>query len=286
MDEKTRRQAEEALRTSWKLTGWHSIRTKEEALLEVKKSLLRNNGWSQDLDVTVHGEDMWKKELNGVLTALPLEAAVRQERAIAYSAMSEDIFTKFEMRSLIQMGREAEEGTANPFPADSFGAKFWAAGHREAREDRNLTLFFGGQPLQFSESWATIEDVLKFDDAQMESCHDWVQWLFPIPEPSKFNPRAPLLSSAMAKRIGEEYKGEVERGYSRGMDSLEGNHRWVRTSDHNHLRISRALRFYTLTGFSEEALDLFHTARGLMVKRGCLTGETLRFWENARKQTF
>ena len=31
-----------------------------------------------------------------------------------------------------------------------------------------------------------------YDD--FESCHSWVQWAFPLPEPSDFNPDAPLLS--------------------------------------------------------------------------------------------
>ena len=32
-----------------------------------------------------------------------------------------------------------------------------------------------------------IDEILSWDDAALESVHDYIQWLFPLDEPSRFN---------------------------------------------------------------------------------------------------
>jgi len=39
-----------------------------------------------------------------------------------------------------------------------------------------------------------LEELLAWNDDELEEVHNFVQWLFPLPEPSQFNPDAPLLS--------------------------------------------------------------------------------------------
>mgnify|MGYP001063088366 CR=1 FL=1 len=133
MDDKTRREAQEEIRQAWKFTGWHGLRQKEEALYEAKKTLLLRAGWRQDPNVLIHGEDLWRKELDGVLTALPIEAALRLERSNAYSEMQNEIYENHEKRALTQQGREAGPDAACPYPEGSFGQVYWEAGHKEAR---------------------------------------------------------------------------------------------------------------------------------------------------------
>jgi len=41
-----------------------------------------------------------------------------------------------------------------------------------------------------------IGDVLRFDDEKLEDVHDFIQWLFPLPERSGANPLAPILDDA------------------------------------------------------------------------------------------
>src|SRR4051794_40787710 len=38
-----------------------------------------------------------------------------------------------------------------------------------------------------------LEDIWAWDDDSLEEAHDFIQWLFPLPEASAFNPDAPLL---------------------------------------------------------------------------------------------
>src|SRR3954471_23369498 len=42
----------------------------------------------------------------------------------------------------------------------------------------------------------TLGEVWSFDDDRLKDVHDFIQWLFPLREPSRFNPSAPLLTDA------------------------------------------------------------------------------------------
>ena len=42
----------------------------------------------------------------------------------------------------------------------------------------------------------TLLDIWAWDAARLEGVHDYIQWLFPLPQPSAFNPRAPILTQA------------------------------------------------------------------------------------------
>ena len=41
-----------------------------------------------------------------------------------------------------------------------------------------------------------IADIWSWDHRRLEMIHDYIQWLFPLPERSRFNPDAPLLTTA------------------------------------------------------------------------------------------
>ena len=40
----------------------------------------------------------------------------------------------------------------------------------------------------------TLPEIWAWDAARLEGVHDYIQWLFPLPEPSAFNPHAPILT--------------------------------------------------------------------------------------------
>src|SRR5260370_19373303 len=39
-----------------------------------------------------------------------------------------------------------------------------------------------------------LRDLWAWGDDDLEAVHDFIQWLFPLPEPSRYNPDAPLLT--------------------------------------------------------------------------------------------
>src|SRR4051794_31460988 len=40
----------------------------------------------------------------------------------------------------------------------------------------------------------SLQEIWSWGDDDLEAVHDFIQWLFPLPEPSQFNPDAPLLA--------------------------------------------------------------------------------------------
>lgn len=108
----------------------------------------------------------------------------------------------------------------------------------------------------------TFDDLIALSDDEFERQHDFIQWLFPLPEPSLFNPDAPLLTEEDRLAFfpggadADVLHANVMRAYQRFMDFLEETHQWLRHSDHNHLRITRAIKFLVMTGHESQAKTL------------------------------
>ena len=51
-----------------------------------------------------------------------------------------------------------------------------------------------------------LDDILDFSDDELESCHDFIQYLFPLPESSPINPDAPIVTKA----VRDAFVGKVE----------------------------------------------------------------------------
>lgn len=60
-----------------------------------------------------------------------------------------------------------------------------------ARNDVIVAFYSGEKP---DSRGRYIEEVWSFSDHQLENVHDYIQWLFPLPTRSAFNPTAPLLT--------------------------------------------------------------------------------------------
>jgi hypothetical protein len=114
----------------------------------------------------------------------------------------------------------------------------------------------------------TLADVLALSPAEKETRHDFIQWLFPLDQPSRYNPGAPLLRpediaefrttpelrarllaalDAMLAFYG--LRREPATPVIRPMrdDWPDGVH-WLSPGDHNHLRLSRMVQSLALLG--------------------------------------
>src|SRR3546814_2102 len=103
----------------------------------------------------------------------------------------------------------------------------------------------------------TIVEVWAFDHDDIERHHDFIQWLFPLPQPSRFNPDAPILTPETAAEFqaSDDLRGRVSWSLDMmlafyGFERADGAIRpaadfearaaaWAWTGDHNHLRLSR-----------------------------------------------
>ena len=149
-----------------------------------------------------------------------------------------------------------------------------------------------------------LTEIHGWTNDRLEAVHNYIQWLFPLPEPSPVNPSAPLLDAVtirefharpemrelmrasflrMLQFYGLEWReGEVTKAGS----YAERSRNWLWPGNHNHLRITRILRCLRLAGLEVEASAFFACLRAIydeerIKPRPAITAETFRFWMSA-----
>jgi len=150
----------------------------------------------------------------------------------------------------------------------------------------------------------TFEAILASDFDFLEAQHDFIQWLFPLPERSQFNFRSPLLSEAVVEAFAgkSELRAKLRRALDRmlafyGLSMIESDGRlvvapgpdfaerrkvWLRPHNHNHLRITRILRSCYLLSLRAEAAALGSHLNDLAnANPGIVSEETRSYWARA-----
>ncbi len=106
------------------------------------------------------------------------------------------------------------------------------------------------------DSGRTLCDILDWDDDKWESQHDFIQWIFPNASRSSYNPSAPVLDSETISSFVDSFHitKNIILSLTRYIDYLERNrHIWVCEFDHNHLRITRVIKFLLSLGMKQSA---------------------------------
>ena len=100
--------------------------------------------------------------------------------------------------------------------------------------------------------------LLQQNDHQAETTHDYIQWLFPLDEPSRSVNGAPVLTALDIDEIRQSSLAQSNLAESAGwfVGFLERNDHWVTKYNHNHLRITRVIKSLRLLA-SDEAADEF-----------------------------
>ena len=101
----------------------------------------------------------------------------------------------------------------------------------------------------------TVFDVLSMNDVALEHTHDFIQWLFPLPEASSAVPDSPVLTpdDIQAIRVSELAPMALAAGTDRMSAFYRSTHGWLMPNDHNHLRITRIIRSLRLLVGDAEA---------------------------------
>jgi hypothetical protein len=131
-----------------------------------------------------------------------------------------------------------------------------------------------------------LADVLALDDSALERSHDYIQWLFPLPEASRFNASAPVLRSEDIAliRSNDKAKANLLSARDRMLAFYSENDHWLVPFDHNHLRITRIIRCLVLCVGAEEAQG-FHQRIMALVEAAArpVNEDSLRHWRNAAR---
>jgi len=151
----------------------------------------------------------------------------------------------------------------------------------------------------------TLTEIWAWDAARLEGVHDYIQWLFPLPEPSAFNPHAPILTreAIEAFRVDPQLQQRLLRSlvlmlefYGLALES-DGNGApridrardfamrsagWLRPGDHNHLRLTRILTSVRLLGLEAHSLALYSCLAAIARDHPhAVAATTLDYWRRA-----
>ncbi|AKV98816.1 Opioid growth factor receptor (OGFr) conserved domain containing protein [Marinobacter sp. CP1] len=166
-------------------------------------------------------------------------------------------------------------------------------------EESALIKFFRGDGTDHA--GRTIEDILSLDDFWLEHTHDYLQWLFPIPEPSRYNAQVPVLTGEdkACFRTDKHLRNQQIRALDR-MLTFYGLHRrgdeilplpdlnmkthiWLKPAGHNHLRITRIIRSLQHCSQPSLALGLQSAVIELGKSVGKVSDKSMEFWRSARR---
>jgi hypothetical protein len=100
--------------------------------------------------------------------------------------------------------------------------------------------------------------LLQQTDHQAEATHDYIQWLFPLDEPSRSVSGAPVLTELEIDEIRQSGLAQANLAKSARwfLGFLERNNHWITKYNHNHLRITRVIKSLRLLT-SDKAADEF-----------------------------
>mgnify|MGYP005749850113 CR=1 FL=1 len=131
-----------------------------------------------------------------------------------------------------------------------------------------------------------LRNIWDFDDKAIEQTHDFIQWIFPLTEKSMSVPGVPTLSAEdiEAIRTSEVARSNLEKSAQWYLGFLKRNDHWIRSYDHNHLRITRAIKSLRLLVSQEPAEGFLNSVFTITGDRIEDVGQNaIEFWKSGLK---
>jgi len=100
---------------------------------------------------------------------------------------------------------------------------------------------------------------MQMNDEEREYVHDYIQWMFPLMEGSRFNPDAPVLTTEDVSELTQHPTAQyrLHLAMLRMQVFYHENKHWRVEGDHNHIRITRILKCLTLLGAKDLAKEFY-----------------------------
>ena len=152
----------------------------------------------------------------------------------------------------------------------------------------------------------SLDQVLEFDDQRLEEVHDFIQWLFPLRQPSGVNPDAPVLDAGTISefRSREDLQKNLRQSWLRmlkfyGFEAAQSGaewtvepaanfadraENWLTPYNHNHLRITRIIKCLRTLGLDAEARAFFAALSAVYRSpqfKGAISAVTFDYWQAA-----
>lgn len=117
-----------------------------------------------------------------------------------------------------------------------------------------------GGTITIEDGTYTLQEILDKDDNWWEANHDFIQYVYPTDEPSKFNPDAPVLTKEFTELFIKSLDDSINpRLFERFGNFIRNTNCLILSFNHNYLRFSRILKFIALICSKELSLFLLET---------------------------
>lgn len=166
----------------------------------------------------------------------------------------------------------------------------------------SIILFYKGQ---LPNAARKIEDIWKFNDDELEGYHTYIQWLFPLTEPSGINFAAPILDAEVISQFKKSPELQdrlmisfklMLKFYGFEIDESDNNikivksndysvkkNNWISHRNHNYLRITRILTCLRLLGLEKYSSAFFACLEQVYAEESYEIGEvTFDYWKKSQ----
>ena len=167
-----------------------------------------------------------------------------------------------------------------------------------------VPFYLGEQP---DSEGRMIQEIWAWNFDELECEHDYIQWLFPLPEKSFFNSSAPVVNQEVieAFHANTQLRENLFKSFNlmlgfyglQGGEDNEGQFvvtksaeypvrkkEWICPLDHNYLRITRILRCLMVLGLERYAQSFYRCLSQIYREESDrIGGKTFQYWTNAVK---
>jgi hypothetical protein len=152
----------------------------------------------------------------------------------------------------------------------------------------------------------SLRHIWGWDHGRLEGVHDYIQWLFPLREPSAVNYTAPLITDGTVAAFASTsaLRDNLKRSFELmldfyGLELVDQQQRltvvpapsfaarsrtWLMPGNHNHLRLTRIIISARTLGLPDCATALFD--RLTVIERenpGAISPTTFHYWQRASR---
>ena len=126
-----------------------------------------------------------------------------------------------------------------------------------------------------------LADIWRFDDDEIDTTHDFIQWMFPLSEASGSNFNAPVLLASEIDEIRSSMLCQQNLAASAAwiLSFFQRTELIFQYTNHNHLRVTRIVKSLRLL-HSDQAADQFKQALLVLIetRRARINPITVAFW--------
>ena len=129
-----------------------------------------------------------------------------------------------------------------------------------------------------------LKDIWMMSDDQIENKHNFIQWIFPLNVKSNAVPSSPILTKKeiICIKKSEIVQKNIKKSAEWFLKFLSSNSYWICQNNHNHLRITRAIKSLRLIHSNEEAEKFKNSVMDLIQgNENKINLTSLKYWKNS-----